>query len=164
IFRMSCIYGTEQFGFEEQGWVSHIIFKHLRHEKIEIYGNGKQVRDLLFIDDLAELIFKFIAYPDQYNSIQLKEKNTHQSNVFNVGGGIKNSISLIELLQILKDLSKYSSNFHISNWRSADQKFYVSDIQKISKILDWNPKISPREGIKRIYYWGLKFIENLKEI
>lgn len=140
VFRCSCIYGTRQFGFEDQGWVSWFIIATLFNKPITIYGDGKQVRDLLYISDLIEAFDKFI-------------KNNLKHEIFNIGGGPENTISLLEFLEKLEKLMGKKIKVTFSDWRPSDQKVYISDISKIKEKLDWTPKTSIDEGIKRLIEW-----------
>jgi CDP-paratose 2-epimerase len=141
-FRMSCIYGYRQFGFIEQGWISYLISQAIRNQPIPIFGTGKQVRDILFIDDLTDLYLKYILW-----------KGKPKIGVYNIGGGIDNRISLIEAIQLIKNL--HGNLIHTSSHpeRPGDQRYYVSDISKIKKELGWNPKTSVSDGIAISYRW-----------
>ncbi len=143
VFRMSCIYGTRQLGVEDQGWVAWFAIATVLGKPITIYGDGKQVRDVLYISDLLELYDLFID-------------SKMQHGVFNTGGGPENTLSLLELLNILKDLTGKKSDISFSDWRPSDQKVYISDISKTSKELGWKPKIKPREGVKKLVDWVIK--------
>ena len=140
VFRMSCIYGPRQFGFEDQGWVAWFIIAFLTDQPVTIYGNGKQVRDLLYIDDLVEAYDKFI-------------KSDLKHGVFNIGGGTENSISLLEFLETLEKEMEKKSKVTFSSWRPSDQKVYITDISKVKEALGWKPKIKPKEGIKKLISW-----------
>lgn len=140
IFRMSCIYGVRQFGFEDQGWVAWFVIANLINKPITIYGNGKQVRDLLYVTDLIEAFDKFI-------------KGNSRHEVFNIGGGSANTISLSEFLQELEKVTGKKSKISFSDWRPSDQKVYISDIRKVKQKLNWEPKIKPVDGMKRIVEW-----------
>ncbi|MBF0485465.1 MAG: NAD-dependent epimerase/dehydratase family protein [Candidatus Omnitrophica bacterium] len=140
IFRMSCIYGTRQFGFEDQGWIAWFAICYLLGDKITIYGNGKQVRDVLWVDDLIEAYDSFIKSPLKYG-------------VFNMGGGGKKTLSLLELLAILEDITGKKVKVAFKEWRRFDQKVYISDIAKVQKALGWKPAVTPREGVLRIVRW-----------
>ncbi len=139
-FRMSCIYGMRQFGNEDQGWVAHFIISSFFNKSIVIYGDGKQVRDVLFIDDLVR------AFELAYRDIE-KTKG----KVYNIGGGVKNTISLLELLDLLKTFG-LNPEYTFDDWRSADQKVYISDVRKASEF-SWEPKIPPEEGVKKLLEW-----------
>ncbi|NOX97924.1 MAG: NAD-dependent epimerase/dehydratase family protein [Nitrospirae bacterium] len=140
VFRMSCIYGTRQFGFEDQGWVAWFIIAALTGKPITIYGNGKQVRDLLYAEDLIEAYDKFI-------------KSDSKHAVFNIGGGPENTLSLLEFLEVLEKETGKRSKLVFRDWRPSDQKVYISEISKVRERLGWAPKISPREGVKRLVEW-----------
>lgn len=140
VFRMSCIYGPRQFGFEDQGWVSWFTIATILGRPLTIYGNGKQVRDVLYVSDLVELFDKFV--------------NTNvKQGVYNAGGGPEKTISLLEFIELLKKLTGKSSKLNFSDWRPSDQKFYISDISKAKKELNWKPKISPEKGFKKLVDW-----------
>ncbi len=140
VFRMSCIFGTHQFGFEDQGWVAWFVIAALFNKPITIYGNGKQVRDLLYVTDLIGAFNKFI-------------KSDLKHAVFNIGGGPENTISLLEFLDILEKETGKRSKITFSDWRLSDQKVYISNISKVSKELNWQPKINPQEGMKKLISW-----------
>jgi len=142
VFRMSCIYGERQFGVEDQGWLAHFTRCILSGKPITIYGDGKQVRDVLHVDDLVRAID--IAY---VNASELR------GEVLNIGGGPENAISLLEALDYLSALSGRSPILRFDHWRPADQKVYVSDIRKAKRLLGWAPSIGWREGIRRLYEW-----------
>jgi len=139
VFRMSCIYGEGQFGVEDQGWVAWFVIATLTGREVTIYGNGKQVRDILHIEDLADAVEKFIFSRSQ--------------GVFNIGGGVENSVSLLELLKVLENLTGMRTKVRFADWRKSDQKVYITNIRRISEILGWKPKIRVIDGIRRIIYW-----------
>mgnify|MGYP000300607896 CR=1 FL=1 len=140
VFRMSCIYGTRQFGVEDQGWVAWFVIATLLEKTLTIYGDGKQVRDVLHVSDLIRAYDLFI------------ESNTKQS-VFNIGGGSENTLSLLELLDLLEEITGKRAKIGYDDWRASDQKVYISDITKIKKELNWEPKIESKEGIKDLTEW-----------
>ncbi|NVN99434.1 MAG: NAD-dependent epimerase/dehydratase family protein [Geobacteraceae bacterium] len=148
--RMSCIYGTRQFGVEDQGWVAWLVYATLRGLPITIYGDGKQIRDLLFISDLVDLYARFLV-------------SEIPNGVFNVGGGREFTVSIIELLDILYNVTGKRSAVTFAEWRHSDQKAYVSDIGKASTELQWQPQISPREGIDRLvsFISGCSLLEGI---
>lgn len=137
IFRMSCIYGLRQFGVEDQGWVSWLTYATINNIPINIYGDGKQVRDLLFIDDLLDLYEKFLL-------------SNSGLCVLNIGGGKNFSVSILELLDVLYEITRKRSLLNFSDWRHSDQKVYISDISEAESVLDWIPKIPPNEGVSRL--------------
>ncbi len=142
VFRMSCIYGPHQFGTEDQGWVAHFTISCLSGSELTIFGNGKQVRDILFVDDLVDA---FILAKDNFSRVKGK--------AFNVGGGPQNSISLIELINCLKDLSGGAIEISYDPKRPGDQEFYISDTTDLAKAIGWRPKTSVRAGIEYLYSW-----------
>ena len=143
VMRQSCIYGYRQFGMEDQGWVAWFVIAALNHRSITIYGNGKQVRDILFVEDLID------AYEAAVENI-----DRVQGQVFNVGGGIENTMSIwTEFSPLLEELTGGPIPVQYSDWRPGDQPVYVSDIHKAQQELGWQPKIGVREGILRLYNW-----------
>ncbi len=142
VFRMSCIYGTRQFGFEDQGWVAHFIISAILGKTINIFGDGKQVRDVLYVSDLIDAYDKFI---------KLSRKIKH--DVFCMGGGKYNTLSLLELIRILENKLNKKINLEFFDWRPSDQKVYISDIFKAKQILKWNPEISTEKGIEILINW-----------
>jgi len=139
--RMSCIYGLHQYGTEDQGWVAHMIISALLGKKINVYGDGKQIRDLLFGSDLAKLYV-----------LEAKNLDRIKGQAFNVGGGPQNTLSLLELFEILRSFG-LKVNTSYSEWRPADQKVYYSDISKVSRTFNWSPSISAPQGVKMLYEW-----------
>lgn len=142
VFRMSCIYGTHQFGNEDQGWVAHFLISALRGKGLNIYGNGKQVRDILYIDDLVDAFL-----------ISLKNIDQLKGQAFNIGGGPKNAVSLLEILEKIKNLTGISPKLEFSEWRRGDQYYYVSDTQKFHQATGWKPKYSVDEGLNALLNW-----------
>jgi CDP-paratose 2-epimerase len=140
VFRMSCIYGERQFGVEDQGWVAWFVIASLTNKQITIYGDGKQVRDVLYVTDLVEAFSAFA-----------NSKLKHE--VFNMGGGSENTLSLLELLDLLKELTGRSPQTSIADWRQVDQKVYVSDISKAERLLNWRPRVRPRESVEKLVNW-----------
>lgn len=144
VFRMSCIYGPHQYGNEDQGWVAHFIIRSLMGKPITIYGDGKQVRDILFIDDLVDAFL-------------LGQQHMHQlsGSVFNIGGGPANTISLLELLDLITELHGGELSIEFESWRAADQRYYVADTGNFGAVTGWKPKVGVREGVQRLYEWLL---------
>lgn len=140
VFRMSCIYGERQLGVEDQGWLSWFVIATLTDKPITIYGDGKQVRDVLYVGDLVEAFDRFL-------SSSLKHE------VFNMGGGSANMLSLLQLLDMLRELTEKNPSISFADWRAADQKVYVSDISKAKRLLNWKPGVDPSEGVKKLVKW-----------
>jgi CDP-paratose 2-epimerase len=141
-FRQSCIYGYWQYGIEDQGWVAWFIIAHLLGHPITVFGTGKQVRDVLFIDDLVNCYVAAIERIDAVSGL-----------AFNIGGGPENTMSLIEFLQILETISGKRVDFAHGASRPGDQPVFVSDIARARKLLGWAPTVQKSEGIKRLYEW-----------
>ena len=143
VFRQSCIYGKRQFGVEDQGWVAWFVISTVKGYPLSIFGNGKQVRDLLYVDDLIDL------YESAINNIEICK-----GKVFNVGGGFKNSISIwTEFSNIIKNLKEEIPVPTFNNWRPGDQKIYISNINKAKSMLHWEPNVSVPQGINLLYDW-----------
>ncbi len=140
VFRMSCIYGTRQFGFEDQGWIAWFTACYLTGRGISVYGDGKQVRDVLWVDDLVRAYDGFLKGPLRHG-------------VFNMGGGATNTMSLRELLGYLQDATGRKVKVAFKKWRPFDQKVYVSDISRAQQALKWAPVVTPREGVERMVHW-----------
>lgn len=147
VFRQSCIYGQGQFGDENQGWVMYFFKKILQGKEINIYGNGKQVRDILYIDDLID------AYLQAVNKI-----NKIKGNVYNIGGGSKNTVSLIELIKIIEKKIKKQSHYSFKESRPGDQKIFFSDNKKAYQELGWKPKIGIDQGLDKLYKWAVQIM------
>jgi CDP-paratose 2-epimerase len=140
-FRMSCIYGTRQFGNEDQGWVAHFALSTLRDEPLTIFGDGKQVRDVLYVKDLIRAYDAFLSAPEG------------KSGVYNIGGGPDNTTSLLEFLDLLEEKTNKRTDISFDDWREGDQKVYVSDISRARDELDWEPQVDFEEGIERFVNW-----------
>jgi CDP-paratose 2-epimerase len=143
VFRQSCIYGTRQFGVEDQGWVAWFVIAALTGRPISIYGDGKQVRDILFVEDLCD------AYDAAFQRLPQVG-----GQVFNIGGGRKNTISIwMEFKPILEKLLGKKIETTQSDWRPGDQPVFISDIRKANNLLIWTPKVGAEEGISRLFTW-----------
>jgi CDP-paratose 2-epimerase len=142
IFRMSCIYGTRQFGVEDQGWVAWFTIATILGKPITIYGDGRQVRDVLYVSDLVDSFDMFI-----------KKSDSLKCGVFNIGGGFRNTMSLLELLDILEKETGKKSKTSFDDWRPSDQKVYVSDVSRAENTLGWRAKTSPEEGVRKLVEW-----------
>ncbi len=143
VFRQSCIYGPRQMGMEDQGWVAWFIIASVLGRPITIYGDGRQVRDLLYIDDLLEAYDAAVAHVDRA-----------RGQVYNIGGGPANTMSVwAEFRPILERLLGRSVPAGFSEWRPGDQLIYVSDIRKAERDLAWRPRTGVEEGIRRLFEW-----------
>jgi CDP-paratose 2-epimerase len=152
VFRMSCIYGPRQFGTEDQGWVAHFIISVLTGRSITIYGNGKQVRDLLFVDDLVRAFRLAVDRIDRT-----------AGEVFNIGGGPSNTVSVwAEFGELVTELAGRDVLVNFDGWRPGDQPCYVSDIRKVSALLGWRPLIDKETGVRRLWQWVSSNLDILK--
>lgn len=143
VMRQSCIYGYRQFGIEDQGWVAWFIIAALKGRPITIYGDGKQVRDILFIDDLLNAYEAAAQHIDSVGG-----------EVYNVGGGVQNTMSIWrEFEPLLVKLLGHPIPVSLGDWRPGDQRVYVSDIRKAQQELGWSPQISVEEGVTRLFHW-----------
>ncbi len=143
VFRQSCIYGPRQFGVEDQGWLAWFIIAAVAGKPISIYGDGKQVRDVLYVDDLLD------AY-----DLAVVNIDRAAGSVFNVGGGPENTVSVwSEFGPMLERLMGTKVPVRYGDWRPGDQRIYVSDIRKARDELGWQPKVSAQAGIQRLYRW-----------
>ena len=143
-FRQSCIYGPRQLGSQDQGWISWFIISSLSKRTINIYGNGKQVRDVLYIDDLIR------AY-----DLAISQSSNITGEAFNIGGGSSNSISLIQCINMIAEILDTKVEYNFSDPRPGDQKIFVSDINKISKALNWEPIYSVKKGVSNLINWTI---------
>ncbi len=154
VFRQSCIYGYRQFGIEDQGWVAWFTIRAVLDLPITIYGDGKQVRDMLFIDDLLD------AY-----DMAISRIDTLRGRIFNIGGGPSNTMSLHELITYLESLSGKKIQVRYEDWRPGDQQVFICNIEKAQREFGWRPTVSPYEGVKKLYAWTMEnrslFIEEL---
>jgi CDP-paratose 2-epimerase len=142
VFRMSCIYGPHQHGNEDQGWIAHMVKAAMRGDAITIFGDGKQVRDALFVEDLVDA---FLLARAGIRKIA--------GQPFNVGGGPENTLSLLELLDLIEGLEGVRPRVELAGWRAADQRWYVSDTRKLSAALGWAPTVGVAEGVTRLHSW-----------
>ncbi len=142
VFRMSCIYGPHQFGTEDQGWVAHFMIRAINGKGITIYGDGMQVRDVLYVEDLVDALLLAQANMDRVSG-----------RAFNIGGGPENTTSLVELIDIIAELKGARPRVRFAHWRTADQRYYVSDVRAFQAETGWRPRTSLRTGASRLYSW-----------
>jgi CDP-paratose 2-epimerase len=142
VFRMSCIYGPHQHGNEDQGWVAHFLIQARQGRPIMLYGDGKQVRDILFVEDLVDAFL-------------LAQRNMPRisGEAFNIGGGPANTVSLLELLDLIDAIHGEKPEVAHHDWRVGDQRYYVSDTTKFRAATGWAPKVSVARGVERLYKW-----------
>jgi len=142
VFRMSCIYGPHQFGTEDQGWVAHFLIQALRRRPITLYGDGLQVRDILFVEDLVDAML--LAH---------ERIEDTAGDAFNIGGGPARTVSLIELMDLIADVTGDRPVFTMEPWRPADQRYYVSCTARFERLTGWRPRVGVRQGVERLLDW-----------
>jgi CDP-paratose 2-epimerase len=143
VLRQSCIYGAHQYGTEDQGWVAHFVHSILNRRPLTIYGDGKQVRDLLDARDLCAL----------YSTV-IEKIDTTRGEIYNVGGGPPNQRNLLEVIDQIGELTNARPQYSFADWREGDQAFYVSDITKAKEDLGWEPKIQFDSGLRDLVAWA----------
>jgi CDP-paratose 2-epimerase len=142
VFRMSCIYGPHQLGNEEQGWVAHFALRALQQAGITLYGDGKQVRDILFVTDLVDACMRAMSNIDRLSG-----------RVFNIGGGPERAVSLHEVLALLERSSGAPLDICFAPWRPGDQPYYVSDTRAFHGATGWQPQVDVRTGVATLWSW-----------
>jgi CDP-paratose 2-epimerase len=142
VFRQSCIYGPRQFGFEEQGWVAWFAIAAATGAPITIFGDGYQVRDLLWIDDLCALYRAAIENIDKV-----------KGQVYNIGGGPENALSVVEVVKMLERINGRSLNPGSGPWRPGDQRIFIADTTKITRDLGWKPRMRATDGVEELAGW-----------
>jgi len=145
VFRMSCIYGPHQFGTEDQGWVAHFLIRAIEGQPIVLYGDGRQVRDVLFVDDLVDAFLLARANIDAL-----------AGEAFNIGGGPANTTSLVELIDLIAELHGERPDVRFDDWRTGDQRYYVSDTRKFAAATGWRARHGVEEGVAALYGWLLE--------
>ncbi len=146
VLRMSCIYGPRQFGTEDQGWVGHFLIRALQGEPISIYGDGKQVRDVLHVNDAVRA----------YRAV-LKSMEQVRGRAFNLGGGPHNAVSLQMVLREIERLTGRPLDTSFDAWRAGDQLFFVADTRLLQRHVGWNPRVKWRDGIRDLHDWLLEY-------
>jgi CDP-paratose 2-epimerase len=142
VFRMSCIAGPRQLGNEDQGWVAHFLYSAIQQIPLVLYGDGRQVRDVLCVDDLV----------CAFDAVR-KHASITRGQVYNVGGGIENTISLLELVSEIGRLTGMAVEYVLDELRPGDQLVYVTDYSKLHRDTGWKPKVNLRQTLKRIENW-----------
>lgn len=142
VFRMSCIAGPQQFGNEDQGWVAHFLYSALQGSPIVIYGDGRQIRDVLCVEDLLRA----------FDAVRVNQQNT-AGQIYNVGGGPENTVSLLELMEEIQRLTGCKLEYETCPMRPGDQLVYVTDFSKLRRDTGWQPQVNLRETLERMYGW-----------
>jgi len=142
VFRQSCIYGPRQFGTEDQGWLAWFTLRALANEPVTLFGNGKQMRDILFIDDLIDAYSAAVARID-----------VTCGEAYNIGGGPANTLSLLELIVLIEKRTGRRFSHSHSDWRPGDQMVFVSNIEKARRDFGWTPRVDPSTGVSILFDW-----------
>jgi CDP-paratose 2-epimerase len=143
VLRMSCLYGPRQFGTEDQGWVAHFLISALTGMPITIFGDGYQMRDVLYADDAVDAYLQALRFA----------RNSGGGRAFNLGGGPDNAFSLRELLTLIPELTGVKPSIEFADWRPGDQAWYVSDTSAFTAATGWRARITPGEGLRRLMAW-----------
>jgi CDP-paratose 2-epimerase len=141
-FRQSCIYGTRQFGVEDQGWIAWFCVAAVTGRPFTVFGDGKQIRDTLWVGDLVDAYEAALARADRL-----------AGEVFNIGGGPANTLSLLELVGLLERALGRRLDPPFADWRPGDQRVFVADVRKAGRLLGWSPKVPTAEGVARLLDW-----------
>lgn len=144
VFRMSCIYGPHQCGTEDQGWVAHFIMQAIQGQQISLYGDGMQVRDVLFVEDLVDAML-----------LAMDKAERLRGRAFNIGGGPRHTTSLLELLDLIGSLEGQPVSVRFEDWRVGDQRYYVSDTRSFQNATGWKAQTSVRQGVECLHRWLL---------
>ena len=142
VLRQSCIYGPHQFGIEDQGWIAWFTLRGLLGQPVTVYGDGKQVRDVLYVDDLVSAFDAAVQRIDRVSG-----------RVYNIGGGPAYTLSLLELIGLIEKMSGEKLKHSFGDWRPGDQRVYISDIRRAHAELGWEPKMRPEPGIAHMREW-----------
>jgi CDP-paratose 2-epimerase len=144
VFRLGCVYGPHQLGTEDQGWVTHFLTRALERAPLTIYGDGRQVRDVLFIDDLVDA---FVRAWRQIDAVR--------GRAFNIGGGPRNTLSFLELVDMIAQLRGHRPTVMFDAERAGDQRYYASDPSAFTTATAWRPRVGPRAGVEALVGWLL---------
>ena len=142
VFRLSCTYGPYQHGNEDQGWVAHFAIRALEGGAITLYGDGAQVRDVLFVEDLVDAML-----------LARERVGVVGGRPFNLGGGPENAVSLLELLDLLGELNGAAVELSSAETRMGDQRYYVADSRRFRDATGWRPRVGVSEGVERLVRW-----------
>ncbi len=148
VFRQSCVYGPWQYGNEDQGWIAHFALQAMRCGEITLYGDGLQVRDVLFVGDLLE------AYDAALGSLAVAA-----GRVYNIGGGPSHATSLLEFMDVISSLVGRTASVGFGDWRPGDQRVYISDVRRAAAELDWAPSTDLDEGLRKLQSWIISTLE-----
>jgi CDP-paratose 2-epimerase len=146
VLRMSCIYGPHQHGNEDQGWVAHFLLRALRGEPITIFGDGRQTRDLLYVEDLVDALLAAST-----------DERALSGRAFNIGGGPASAVSLLGVIDLIGELAGERPRLRWDEWRMADQRYYVSDTRAFAELTGWKARMPVQRGIANLYDWLADF-------
>ena len=142
VLRMSCIYGPRQLGTEDQGWLAHFLYSVQAGRPISIYGDGRQVRDVMYVDDAVDA---YLAAWDRIAAVS--------GQAFNLGGGPGNAVTLLQILAEISELTGRSADLRFSDWRPGDQRYFVADTRRAAAALGLGPAVGWRDGLRRLAQW-----------
>jgi CDP-paratose 2-epimerase len=142
VFRMSCIYGPRQMGTEDQGWLAHFMIQMFGGKPISIYGNGRQVRDVMFVGDAVS------AYIASWRRI-----GKVSGQAFNLGGGPANAVTLLQVIEAIEHVAGRRANVTFEDWRPGDQRYFVADSRRAASALDLVPPTAWRDGLRSLADW-----------
>ena len=142
VLRMSCIYGPRQLGTEDQGWLAHFLYSVQAGRPISIYGDGRQVRDVMYVDDAVDA---YLAVWDHIADLS--------GQAFNLGGGPANAVTLLQILAEISELTGRSADLRFSDWRPGDQRYFVADTRRAAAALGLRPAVGWRDGLRRLAQW-----------
>ncbi|MBM9593375.1 NAD-dependent epimerase/dehydratase family protein [Roseitranquillus sediminis] len=142
VLRMSCVYGPRQFGTEDQGWVAHFLISAMHGRRIDVFGNGKQVRDVLHVRDA---VAAYRAVLDKIGSVN--------GRAFNLGGGTHNAVSLQMVLREIGRILGHEPHVAHGDWRAGDQLYFVADTRRLREATGWSPQVAWRDGIRDLAKW-----------
>ncbi len=153
VFRMSCIYGPRQRGTEDQGWLAHFLIRAIDGAPITIYGDGRQVRDVLFVTDLIHALVR------AWTQIEVV-----RGHAYNIGGGPSNTLSPGELIDLIEQLRGRRPEVRFEPWREGDQRYYVSDTRAFAAATGWQPRIGPHAGVETLHGWLVELGAGPREV
>ena len=142
VLRMSCLYGPHQYGSEDQGWVAHFLIRAHKGEPIAIYGDGYQIRDVLYVDDAVRA---YLLCLDRIEAVS--------GRAFNLGGGPHNTLSLNELLARIEKMEGEKPQVTLHDWRPGDQLWYVSSTDAFTAATGWRAEVGVDEGLGKLHAW-----------
>ncbi len=142
VLRMSCIYGPRQLGTEDQGWLAHFLYSVRAGRPISIYGDGRQVRDVMYVDDAVDA---YLAAWDRIADVS--------GTAFNLGGGPANAVTLLQILAEISDLTGRTADLRFADWRPGDQRYFVADTRRVAAALGLGPAVGWRDGLRRLARW-----------